>query len=109
MSDDCEGCEDRIDSMQYEITTLEEDLGGARDRIEALEDELTAAQKDAERLEWIERKLFVSAWNGVLDPGSNRDWRIHSGYRHVTARMQGGTFRNAIDAAIDAEKSNPPA
>ena len=79
------------------------------DLAEVLERELTAAQKDAERLEWLEQKLFMSAWNGVLDSGSNRDWRIHSGYRHVTARMQGGTFRNAIDAAIAAEKQPPPA
>lgn len=97
MSDDCEGCEDRIDSMQYEITTLEEDLGGARDRIEALEDELTAALKDAERYRHMRKSAEFQNRNG---PGLY--WYLPQWKRDLS---EGDRLDAAIDAAIAAEKS----
>jgi hypothetical protein len=58
--------------------------------------------KDAERLEWLEN-LFSSRWNGVIDSGSQRNWTIDGPWRHQVAKMQGNTFRAAIDAAIEKE------
>ena len=54
---------------------------------------------DAERLEWIESKLFGHKWNGVIDSGSRVNWSIAADFRHTTQRMVGNTFRDAIDAA----------
>jgi hypothetical protein len=56
-------------------------------------------EEDAERLDWIESKLFMRSWNGVIDSGSKYNWTIPSSWRHVVANMDGETFRAAIDAA----------
>lgn len=59
-------------------------------------------EADAQRLDWLERKLFDKRWNGVLDSGSRTDWTIQRGYRHVVQQMEGRTFREAVDTAIKA-------
>lgn len=62
------------------------------------------AEKDAERLDWIQRNLFGHKWNGVIDAGSRVHWQVWIGYRNVTQHMIGNTFREAIDAAMEASK-----
>lgn len=59
---------------------------------------------DGKRLEFIERKLFVHSWNGVIDSGSQTNWRIAGDYRHTTAKMLGNDFRAAIDNAMKGEQ-----
>lgn len=67
--------------------------------------QLAAAQTDAEQLDWLERKLFVRTWNGVIDSGSNTRWRVADGdYRRMAATMNGDTFRAAIDAAMKGQQ-----
>lgn len=79
------------------IEELKRDLAAERERADR-------NQKDAERLDWIEKRLFDKHWNGVIDSGSKTHWRIGEGYRHVMREMIGHTFRTAIDAAIDAAR-----
>jgi len=57
-------------------------------------------EADARRLEFVESRLFGKSWNGVIDSGSRTDWRIASDYRHITQKMVGHTFRDAIDNAM---------
>lgn len=62
------------------------------------------AQLEA-RLAWIEQKLFVSRWNGVVDSGSQTTWQIAPDWRHTVAKMVGHKFGDAIDAAIAKEQT----
>lgn len=66
---------------------------------DALRTRLAEVEKDAARLNWIQRHLFVHKWNGVIDSGSQTRWDIWGGYRHITATMIGNTFGEAIDNA----------
>ena len=59
-------------------------------------------ERDAARMDWIQRNLFGHTWNGVIDSGSNTRWKVWEGYRHVTQHMNGDTFRDAIDNAMEA-------
>jgi hypothetical protein len=54
------------------------------------------------QLEWIEQKLFVSRWNGVIDSGAQTTWQIAPDWRHTVAKMVGHKFGEAIDAAISS-------
>lgn len=67
--------------------------------LDALRTRLAEVEKDAARLNWIQRHLFVHKWNGVIDSGSQTRWDIWGGYRHITATMIGNTFGEAIDNA----------
>ena len=67
--------------------------------LDALRVRLAEVEKDAARLNWIQRHLFVHKWNGVIDSGSQTRWDIWGGYRHITATMIGNTFGEAIDNA----------
>ena len=80
--------------------TADESELWAAERIKQLESELESQKSDLTRLEWIEKELFQSHWNGVVDAGSKTHWRIVESYRHTVAQMEGATFRKAIDAAI---------
>jgi hypothetical protein len=60
---------------------------------------------DADRLEWLEHRLFEKRWNGVIDGGSRTDWNVWSGHRHTTRDMVGTTFRDAIDNAMTRTRS----
>jgi hypothetical protein len=55
---------------------------------------------DAAMLDWLERKLFGSAWGGTI--GHPKDWTVRGDYRHTTQRMVGNTLREAIAAAMKA-------
>lgn len=68
--------------------------------------EIEALRKDAERLDWLYQKLFVSKWNGVIDSGSSTSWHIAGDYRHTTVKMDGATFRDAIDAAMQTKEES---
>jgi hypothetical protein len=57
-------------------------------------------EADAKRLEFVESRLFGKSWNGVIDSGSRTDWRIASDHRHITRKMVGHTFRDALDNAM---------
>lgn len=70
------------------------------DVVLALIDRLAEVEKDAARLNWIQRHLFGHKWNGVIDSGSQTRWDIWVGYRHITATMIGNTFGEAIDNAM---------
>lgn len=67
---------------------------------QAYEDGLRDAGKDAQRIDWFERKLFVKHWNGVVDSGSQVLWNITANWRHTIQRMTGNDFRAAVDAAM---------
>jgi len=71
----------------------------AADALNAQATEIAILRADAERLEWIEKRLFVRKWNGVIDGGSRIQWSIAGDFRHTTQRMVGITFRAAVDAA----------
>ena len=70
-----------------------------RHEIDRLRSEVASFRADAERLEWIEKRLFVRKWNGVIDGGSRIQWSIAGDFRHTTQRMIGNTFRAAVDEA----------
>ena len=61
-------------------------------------------EKDAARLDWIQRNLFGHKWNGVVGSGCTTQWSIAPDYRHTTANIKTGDieidFRAAIDAAM---------
>ena len=63
-------------------------------------DKIDQLQADAARMDWIQRHLFGHKWNGVVGPGGQTRWDVMTGYRHITAKMTGDTFRDAIDAAM---------
>jgi len=57
-------------------------------------------EAEAKRLDFVESRLFGKSWNGVIDSGSRTDWRIASDHRHITQKMVGHTFRDALDNAM---------
>ena len=69
-----------------------------------LEAEVRALRADAERLDLMAQQLFEHKWNGVIDSGSRTHWSLVGPYRHVVAKMEGKTFREAIDAALLPEE-----
>lgn len=62
------------------------------------------AATDARLIDWLEKALFAKSWNAVIDSGSRTHWRIVEGHRHITAKMEGATFRDAILSAIGGGK-----
>ena len=74
------------------------------DVVISLLDRIAELERDAARLNWIQRNLFGHKWNGVIDSGSQTNWRIWGGYRHITANMIGNTFGEAIDNAMKEQK-----
>jgi hypothetical protein len=97
------GKNDNPVSAQCEVQALGMFLRG--DEMSAWKTSVVAPQPsiselpDAERLDFLEHKLFGKKWNGVIDSGSKTYWQIWSGYQHITQVMVGHTFRQAIDAA----------
>jgi hypothetical protein len=74
---------------RYDLSLkLERDLATARK-------ELEAAREDSERLGTIEA-LFERYWGGTL--GTPSCWRLIGPYRHTLQKMNGETFREAIDS-----------
>lgn len=67
----------------------------------ALAVRMREAERDAVRIDWLE-SLFGKSWNGVIGSGSHTNWMLSGTYRHAVAKMEGATFRAAIDAALDA-------
>ena len=62
--------------------------------------ERSQEKADAARLNWIDKALFQHQWNGVVGAGAKTYWRIAGDYRQTAAKMEGETFREAVDAAI---------
>jgi len=60
-------------------------------------------EADAKRLDFVESRLFGKSWNGVIDSGSRTYWRIASDHRHITQKMVGHTFRDALDNAMEEQ------
>jgi hypothetical protein len=60
-------------------------------------------EADAKRLDFVESRLFGKSWNGVIDSGSRTYWRIASDHRHITQKMVGDTFRDALDNAMEEQ------
>lgn len=56
-----------------------------------------AAEKDAARLDWIEKAFFERHWSGTL--GEPSYWTMVGPFRHTLQRMRGKNLRDAIDAA----------
>jgi hypothetical protein len=56
---------------------------------------------DAERLEWLDRRLFERKWDGTI--GQPCSWYMAGPYRHTLKLMHGDSFREAIDIAMNAE------
>jgi hypothetical protein len=57
-------------------------------------------EAEAKRLDFVESRLFGKSWNGVIDSGSRTYWRVASDHRHITQKMVGHTFRDALDNAM---------
>ena len=70
-----------------------------------------ALKKDAERLDWLCRKMFNHKWNGVIGKGWKVMWEVAGDFRHTQQHLvddsgtEPGDFRRAIDAAIRARMS----
>jgi hypothetical protein len=60
---------------------------------------------DDERFAWLERRLFESKWNGVIDNGKVVSWYMAGPYRHELQKMRGNTLREAIDHAIKVDNN----
>jgi myosin heavy subunit len=74
-----------------------------QEKLAAVTAERDELRRDAERLDLI-AQLFEHKWNGVIDSGSRTDWSLVGPYRHVVAKMEGKTFREAIDAALQPDR-----
>ncbi len=66
--------------------------------VRELERQVKEMEADARRLDFLER-LFEKRWNAVIDSGSRTYWSVWVGHRNVTSKMEGKTFRDAIDTA----------
>jgi hypothetical protein len=80
-------------------------LVNAEKRIEAAQAEVARLREDAERLEWIEQKLFVQKWNGVVGSDCSTHWGIAPDYRHTVHNMKNGDIKPDFRAAIDAARA----
>jgi hypothetical protein len=69
-------------------------------RMFELEQKVAELEAEAKRLDFVESRLFGKSWNGVIDSGSRTYWRIASDHRHITQKMVGHTFRDALDNAM---------
>jgi hypothetical protein len=85
--------------IQHELEEANQVVANFEVAIKKADAENAALLLDAERLDFLEHKLFGKKWNGVIDSGSKTYWQIWSGYLHITHAMVGHTFRQAIDAA----------
>jgi len=79
------------------IAELEKELAFTNEMNDQLREQLEA---DTKRLDFVESRLFGKSWNGVIDSGSRTYWRIASDHRHITQKMVGHTFRDALDSAM---------
>jgi hypothetical protein len=59
-------------------------------------------REDAELLEWLQKHLFVSKWNGVVGQGCKTQWMIDGGHRHTTKHMENDDITKDFRAAIRA-------
>ena len=87
------------DQLRAEVEVAHRAMAVYDDAMDRLRAENERLKLDAERLDFLEHKLFGKKWNGVIDSGSKTYWQIWSGYQHITHAMVGHTFRQAIDAA----------
>jgi hypothetical protein len=87
------------ESIALELEEANQVVGNFEIAIKKADAEIERLRLDAERLDFLEHKLFGKKWNGVIDSGSKTYWQIWSGYQHITQAMVGHTFRQAIDAA----------
>jgi len=83
--------------QKLERTDLEAQLA-------AVTTERDELRRDAKRLDLMAQQLFEHKWNGVIDSGSRTHWSLVGPYRHVVAKMEGKTFRKAIDTALQPER-----
>lgn len=60
--------------------------------------ELRRLSADAQRLDWLERRLFEGKWTGTI--GQAKSWSMAGPYRHTLQQMRGETLRAAIDQAM---------
>ena len=60
-------------------------------------DQPEGVRSDSDRLDWLERHLFDSHWDGTI--GRPKEWRMAGPYRHTLVKMRGNTLREAIDRA----------
>ena len=65
---------------------------------------LETLEADAERLDWLQKALFVNRWNGVVGSGCATQWSIAPDYRHTVAKMKTRGIEIDFRAAIDAAK-----
>ena len=73
------------------------------DTLEAYEaHDLEELRRDADRLDWIGRRLFNSTWHGTVGGGSYTEWYLAGDYSQTAKTMAGYTFRQAVDAGMEA-------
>jgi hypothetical protein len=65
--------------------------------------DVEALRRDAERLNWVRVELFRPIWDGATDKPC--EWHLRDDYKHTIQRMQGNNFRDAIDAAMQEDKT----
>lgn len=101
----CPWCEiERLRAENDHLCSRVTELSAAADKVLVLRARIAELEKDAARIDAIERHLFSHRWNGVIDSGSRTCWDLVGSWRHVTKNMVGNTFREAIDAAMREEK-----
>lgn len=96
----------RIAELQELVRSQEEiaHVHSIGEQNNSLRERIAELERDAGRLDWIERWLFERKWSGTL--GQPSDWYVASNYRHIVHKMKGETLRAAIDAAKDKSHVN---
>jgi hypothetical protein len=90
----------RIAELDKELAFTNEMNDQLREQNDLVGQACAELEADAKRLEFVESRLFGKSWNGVIDSGSRTDWRVASDHRHITRKMVGHTFRDALDNAM---------
>jgi len=93
----------RIAELEKEMAFINEMNDQLREQNDLVGQACAELEAEAKRLDFVESRLFGKSWNGVLDGGSRTDWRIASDYRHITQKMVGHTFRDALDNAMEEQ------
>ena len=96
MSDKTETSTPRTDAI-LQVDCVGDDFSPLIEHARTLERELAEARKDAERIDWLERRLFERKWDGTI--GRPPSWFMVGDFRHVVQNMTGATLRAAIDSA----------
>ena len=95
----------QLAESQAEVEALRDSCAAKADRIDRLGETVERLREDAQRLDWIEQKLFTQKWNGVVGSDCSTHWGIAPDYRHTVHHMKNGDIKHDFRAAIDAARA----